>query len=711
MALNASFGIGGPIRRVMAKAHDAVTHLIHERTILLLTVMFCAGVAATLWHLSHLSSTLVKSGALQGTSLYSESLTELRTFYNSDVVERVRSHGIEVTHDYATKRGAIPIPATFTIEFGKHMGQRVPGMQIRLYSEYPFPFRKDGGPRDAFEREALLQLRKQPDKPFFRFEDFQGRPSLRYGTAVQMRAGCVSCHNSHPESPKTDWSIGDVRGVQEIIRPLDSAVAETREGLQDTFVLLAAMGLAGLGGLALVIGRMRRTSAELEQRVTERTAAEARLAALREINVAITSTLDLHRVLNILMEKIDVSFPQIAVQVWLKDRQSGKLERAACCNLDEADWKERQLTDTPSLVKAAMASKRPVVALNVQTDPRTLDREFYRRQGLVSYLGVPLVIQEEALGVLVFLTREEHQFTKEEIEFLSTLAAQAALAIHNSQNYQETAKLATNLGRSNEELERSNKVKDEFLSVISHELRTPLTSIIGYGGMLQDGFFGDVNREQEKGLGVLLNQTKDLLALINSILEVTKIGAGTMVLEKEEVDLKSLLDDLRSTYDTPLDKDLTLIWDYDSHLPSVSTDGGKLKRILQNLVNNAIKFTDKGNVTISARVMEGPEGYGQPATDDGQEATAERQQSLLTAPYVEFRVADTGIGIPREALPVIFEKFRQVDSTETRAFGGVGLGLHIVKEFTEMLGGKISADSEPGKGSVFTVSIPLEPQH
>lgn len=166
MARNASFRIGGGIHRVTEKTRALVFHLIHERTILLLAVMFCVGAAATLWHLYHLSSNLVESGALQGTSLYAESLTELRTFYGSQIVDRVKPQGIEVTHDYATKEGAIPIPATFSIEFGKHISKKGSGMQVRLYSDHPFPFRKDGGARDDFEKEALLQLRKQPDKPF-----------------------------------------------------------------------------------------------------------------------------------------------------------------------------------------------------------------------------------------------------------------------------------------------------------------------------------------------------------------------------------------------------------------------------------------------------------------------------------------------------------------------------------------------------------------
>lgn len=123
MVSNATFGDGGPIRRVATKARSAVVHLICERTVPLLAVMFCVGIAVTLWHLSHLSSELEQSAVLHGTSLYSQSLTELRAFYNFEVIERVRPHGVVVTHDYATKDEAVPISATSTIQFGKRISE------------------------------------------------------------------------------------------------------------------------------------------------------------------------------------------------------------------------------------------------------------------------------------------------------------------------------------------------------------------------------------------------------------------------------------------------------------------------------------------------------------------------------------------------------------------------------------------------------------
>jgi C4-dicarboxylate-specific signal transduction histidine kinase len=151
------------------------------------------------------------------------------------------------------------------MELGKRIAAKGYGMQVRLYSDYPFPWRKDGGPKDEFEREALQYLKQHPDQSFVRFEDFRGLPSLRYATADRLRASCVDCHNSHPDRPKTAWKEGDVRGVLEVIRPLDVIVAQTQEGLQGTFTLLGVMSALGLSGLALVVGRLRRTSVELEQ--------------------------------------------------------------------------------------------------------------------------------------------------------------------------------------------------------------------------------------------------------------------------------------------------------------------------------------------------------------------------------------------------------------------------------------------------------------
>jgi serine/threonine protein kinase len=214
------------------------------------------GSAVGLWHLSRLTRQLVQSTALEGAAQQAEMLDIVNALYTSQVVERVQSHGIVVTHDYARQKGAIPLPATFTIESGQLIGERSQtGMLFRLYSDTPFRSRQDGGPHDDFERVALADLRRNPDTPFSRFEVFQGRPSLRYATARRMQADCIGCHNSDSNSTKRDWKVGDVGGVLEIIRPLDRDIARTHEGLRGTFLLMAAVSgaLLGLSGLVLVV--------------------------------------------------------------------------------------------------------------------------------------------------------------------------------------------------------------------------------------------------------------------------------------------------------------------------------------------------------------------------------------------------------------------------------------------------------------------------
>jgi len=273
MKSKASFPAARSIRQGVLKAWTVCRDLRYGRTSLGLGIMLCIGTASILWHLTQLSSQLVESTALDNARLYTVTLAEFRTLYTSEVVARVRDHGVEVTHDYSTKDGAIPLPATLSMLLGKSIGQHYSGVQTRLYSAYPFPWRqKTGGLQDEFAKMAWDQLRQNPTEPVYRFESFDGRPSLRYATADLMRSACVNCHNTHPDTPKNDWEVGDVRGVLEIVHPMDTIVERTEAGLRGTFAMMFIMTGLGLAGLALVIGKLRRNQAELERRVLERTA-------------------------------------------------------------------------------------------------------------------------------------------------------------------------------------------------------------------------------------------------------------------------------------------------------------------------------------------------------------------------------------------------------------------------------------------------------
>jgi signal transduction histidine kinase len=223
-------------------------------------VLLLSGVAAVLlvlWQLSRISGELVENSALQNAEFYSNSLSTFRTLYTSEVVSRAKAHGMRVTHDYQAHDDAIPLPATLSMLLGKQIGEQEHDLSVRLYSDYPFPWRKDGGPQGEFERDALAALRSRPDEPYYRFDEANGRNVLRYAVSDRMRASCVSCHNSHPQSPKTDWRAGDVRGVLHVSVPVEDSASHLHSGMRKLFLLMVVMGGAGVFGVDCVLRKLR----------------------------------------------------------------------------------------------------------------------------------------------------------------------------------------------------------------------------------------------------------------------------------------------------------------------------------------------------------------------------------------------------------------------------------------------------------------------
>ena len=286
------------------------------------------------------------------------------------------------------------------------------------------------------------------------------------------------------------------------------------------------------------------------------------------------------------------------------------------------------------------------------------------------------------------------------------MAGQGAVAIQNAQLYQDLVQQADELKRKTRELETANRVKEEFLSVMSHELRTPLSVIMGYAGLIKDGLLGKINPQQDDAIKKVLARGTEQLNMINDIMQTTQLEARSVAIERQPEDLRDLLDQLKSDYDLRIDKkNVSLVWDYPSASVPIMTDCAKLKQILQNLINNALKFTDEGAIRITARVGVGDKDLGVRAVSPS--GTPNSQLPILNPRFVELKVSDTGVGIPKEKLARIFVKFSQVDSSETRVYDGVGLGLYIVKNFCELLGGQVNAQSEVGKGATFTVRIPF----
>ena len=435
----------------------------------------------------------------------------------------------------------------------------------------------------------------------------------------------------------------------------------------------------------VINSELQKTNEELVREVGERQRAETKvlhqnrqLEALYEIDSAISSTLDRRVLLDVLFNKIESLLPYAALTVRLLNDETNQLEPISARNIDMQEWarglESRAAITSQGFSQEIFHKKTPVIIENVQTDPRCWNQELFRKHGLVSYIGLPLMTEGKVLGVLGFYLGEQHTFPKEEVEFLSALAGQVGIGINNAQLYERIKKQAS-------ELEEANQAKDEFLSVMSHELRTPLNVITGYAEVLSQGVLGEIQREQMHAVKTISFQSRELLRMINEILQVGSIEAGKVKANCQDVNMSDFLVELRSGYEILSKKEISLYWNIPSRLPIVSTDGEKLKHVLQNLINNAIKFTETGSVTISARCI---------------------------SKALEFKVKDTGIGMPQDMLPSIFQMFRQLDSSNTRSYGGSGVGLYIVKKFVDLLSGKIEVESVLGEGSTFTVTLPLE---
>jgi len=261
------------MKLLISRVWERAFHLLLQRITLVLFLMWCVAISIAISNMSELSSNLIRSQAIQNAALSIQTLTQASKLYNTAAVDRAQTvPGIIVTHTYLNEKGAIPLPSTFAIELGQQISEKNAEMSVRLYSDLPFPLRRaKGGARDAFERDALKTLRKNPKEKFSRFEQQNGHLTLRHGEASIMEASCITCHNTHPESPKKDWEVGDVAGVWEISQPLDNFVTKVNQQLKQTFIMLGSISGLGLCGLTLVIGKLRQTAKDLEHRVKERT--------------------------------------------------------------------------------------------------------------------------------------------------------------------------------------------------------------------------------------------------------------------------------------------------------------------------------------------------------------------------------------------------------------------------------------------------------
>jgi signal transduction histidine kinase len=342
---------------------------------------------------------------------------------------------------------------------------------------------------------------------------------------------------------------------------------------------------------------------------------------------------------------------------------------------------QRIPTGLGSLAGRTLLHAKPVQIADVQCDPEYTLTEIAKIGGQRTLLGVPLLREGTPIGVITLQRKTVQPFEDKQIELLTTFADQAVIAIENTRLFEEVQARTRELAKTVDDLEIASQHKSQFVANMSHELRTPLAAILGYAELMQEGFYEAQGPKSLDALTRIRSNGKHLLGLINTVLDIAKIESGQFTLNMAEYAIESVVETVRSaTESLAHNKKLSLKTEVAKSMPAGLGDEQRLTQVLLNLVGNAIKFTDAGEVRVSA--------------------TAANSHFAIS-------VADTGPGIAEAHQARIFEQFHQVDSSNTKAKGGTGLGLAIAREIVEMHGGRIWVKSTLGEGSTFQMELPI----
>jgi signal transduction histidine kinase len=416
---------------------------------------------------------------------------------------------------------------------------------------------------------------------------------------------------------------------------------------------------------------------EVQARTRELTQSIGELRALGEVSQAVNSTLDLETVLTTIVAKATQLSNTEAGAIYVFDDASREFRLRATYGMDDAITaaiRDRHIHIGETAIGRAAEQRRPIQVPDIQGDPSAV-LDVIVRAGFRALLTVPLLAADRIVGALVVRRKEPGEFAKNTVNLLQTFAAQSVLAIQNARLYHE-------IEEKGRQLAEASQHKSQFLANMSHELRTPLNAIIGVSEMLRED--AEALKQDTEPLDRVLGAGRHLLALINDILDLSKIEAGRMELQLETFALTPLIDNVVKTIEPLAAKNGNQIAAHcDEAIGTLHADQMRLRQALLNLMSNANKFTDHGTITVDAR--------------QGQESGHD---------YVTIAVADTGIGMTPEQMGRLFQEFSQADASTTRKYGGTGLGLAISKRFCQMMGGDITVESEPGSGSTFTIRLP-----
>jgi len=520
------------------------------------------------------------------------------------------------------------------------------------------------------------------------YKDFQernpiapGRGTLAGRTALERRAVHIEDAAADPEYTRAEAvQLGNQRtmlGVPLVREDALIGVITLARSRVEPFTEKQIALVATFADQAVIAIENTRLFNELRERTSELGRSVEELKMLGEVGQAVSSTLDLRSVLStILTASLGVTWAN-AGAIFRYSRAERAFRLVEAVGWDEAlarSVRDLRVAESESAMGEAIARRMPVQLADLSQPSRYPLRDITLAAGFHSALIVPLVGAERILGAIILMRQEAGEFPAETVRLMQTLASQSVLAIQNARLFREIAD-------KSEQLALASQHKSQFLANMSHELRTPLNAILGYAELLVDGIYGVLPDRPKGVLERIQNNGKHLLALINDVLDLAKIEAGQLTLTLEDYAMPEVVRSVvTATEPLATAKGLKFIATLQDGMPVGHGDARRVSQVLLNLVGNAIKFTEAGEVEIRATAANG---------------------------QFELTVRDTGPGIADADQERIFGEFQQIDNTNTRNKGGTGLGLAISKRMVEMQGGTISVGSALGQGSTFRVVLPV----
>jgi len=454
-------------------------------------------------------------------------------------------------------------------------------------------------------------------------------------------------------------------------------ILDRRPRVLDSTDLDALQDLAALVEGELTLAKAVDLQREVQYREREAT-------ALFEVARQLSATLDVEQVLDIITKQTVEALRCDAAGVYRYSEARGGLVFVRGWNMDPHVTRVLVLQPGEGIGGRAYAERRPVWTRDRLSDPNlrysTGNTGLLRAAGSHrAYLAVPIMVRGEVFGVLIAQHTQPHDHSAREVNLIANLAAQAATSIENALLYAAEA-------TAREVAEAATRAKSQFLAGMSHELRTPLNSVIGFANVLLKNKAGTFRAPEVTYLHRIVANGTHLLGLINDILDLSKIEAGRLELSIAPVALDELVRETLAQLESQVrDRPVSLVAELPEAMAPVDTDAGKLKQVLINLIGNALKFTERGSVTVRVAVDQ-----------------ARRPHRI--------DVVDTGVGVAADQQALIFEAFRQGDNTTARRYGGTGLGLTISRALLDRMGATLALERTVGKGSTFSIVLAPAPR-